>query len=207
MPENPILRHLAAGTLLRGYWGDGHERACWLSALAPVTASRRSASACPAEIMPEWLAHLTMRMDDLGSDGVWHETATRYAGLSARWSVLSTADWNGLDWAAQRIALEIGGPLEGPLFSLGCEAVVEMLRRAEAGDDVDKKEWARVARAFVLSSCWGVMNSAKNRTAQTASKAMLMTRRRSLRPMEATDAMTAGILDAIEAAIVKAEKV
>lgn len=43
--------------LVRKEWGDGKATACLLAAIAPQAID--NPSACPACIMPQWLAHLT----------------------------------------------------------------------------------------------------------------------------------------------------
>lgn len=83
--------------LLRHAWtdteADGRERACLLAAIAPETGKVESASACPAELMPAFLAHLTPRIDDNGSVDSWPAMVRQYARLAATWHVLSHEAW------------------------------------------------------------------------------------------------------------------
>jgi len=92
-PSARVLRHLDRGTLLRGSYGDGRETACLISAAWPPCAQAQSASVCPADVMPAWLAHLTPRIADYGSVEAWEPTMRRYAGLMSRWHVLDDAAW------------------------------------------------------------------------------------------------------------------
>lgn len=86
--------HIANGTLIRHDWGDGHERACLLAAMSPEVAESTNPDSCPAEVMPPWLAQLTVDFDDNGSDAAWPGMVRRYANLASRWHVLSPEGWD-----------------------------------------------------------------------------------------------------------------
>lgn len=90
-----LNRHLEQGTLLRHDWGDGYERACLLAALAPevTKVEIRRVYECPAEVMPPWMAHMTTRMDDNGTEKAWPAMVRRYADLAGRWHVLTPEAW------------------------------------------------------------------------------------------------------------------
>ena len=144
-----LNRHIEAGTLLRKEWGDGHERACLLAALSPESSQGHSPSGCPASVMPQWLAHLTLWMDDAGSEEAWPVMVRRYANLASRWRTLSDDQWSRLDFVARKIALE--SCLEHN--KAACEPVLRLLDQSIAGDHVPAKNWdaaraaARAARA------------------------------------------------------------
>jgi hypothetical protein len=84
---------LREGRLIRRAWTKGHDRACLLAALSPEAGAAESASACPAEIMPPWLAHMTPWLDDAPSAEAWPSIVARYAALARRWGVLDDAAW------------------------------------------------------------------------------------------------------------------
>lgn len=92
--DNRLLRH-AWKTLDE----DGRERACLLAALSPESANEESARACPADLMPEFLAYLTPSLDDNGSDSSWPAMVRQYARLAATWHVLSPAAWQRVEYA------------------------------------------------------------------------------------------------------------
>ncbi len=92
-----LRRHIEQGTLIRGKWTgtdeQGRHTVCLLAAMVPQCGSDQSASACPADVMPMWLAHLTPRLDDNGSDEAWPGMVKRFASLAARWHTLDVAAW------------------------------------------------------------------------------------------------------------------
>jgi hypothetical protein len=91
---------LREGRLIRGAWTEGHDRACLLAALSPEAGAAESASACPAEVMPAWLAHLTPWLDDAPSAEAWPSIVARYAALARRWHVLDDEGWERVRIAA-----------------------------------------------------------------------------------------------------------
>jgi hypothetical protein len=108
-------RVIRENRLIRGKWTAGHGRACLLAALSPEAGAAQSAAACPAELMPPWLAYLTPWLDDAPSADAWPHIVRRYASLARRWHVL-----DGRAWDRARI---------GALLAIVEEA------RAHAGDD------------------------------------------------------------------------
>jgi hypothetical protein len=92
-----LNQYIIEGRLIRHGWtgNDEHGRhtACLLAALSPEVASSKQASACPANIMPDWLAWLTPKMDDRGSAAAWPKMVKRYAELASKWHVLDGAAW------------------------------------------------------------------------------------------------------------------
>jgi hypothetical protein len=99
-----LKRHLNNGTLIRREFGDGYKRACLLSALAPEVVDEAnlrgvdpSQTYCPAEVMPQWFAHMTPDIDDRVVDESWDELMREYARLAARWTVLDEGDWQWLE--------------------------------------------------------------------------------------------------------------
>ena len=103
-----LMTMIEDNRILRGNWGmqddEGRQYACLLGALAPETVKAESAQACPADVMPRWLAYLTPLMDDMGSDIYWPTMVRKYADLASRWHVLDEHAWRRVEMKA-RIAL------------------------------------------------------------------------------------------------------
>jgi hypothetical protein len=95
--ENRVIRNDWVGTD-----EQGRETACLLAALSPEVVEHRNASACPADVMPAWLAYLTPWMDDNVSEAEWPRIVRRYAACAARWSSLDEAAWRRVEVAARR---------------------------------------------------------------------------------------------------------
>jgi hypothetical protein len=85
---------IAGNRVIRGKWTVGHDRACLLAALSPEAGYAESAAACPAEVMPAWLAYLTPWLDDAPSEHAWPGVVRRYASLARRWHVLDGRAWD-----------------------------------------------------------------------------------------------------------------
>lgn len=104
-----LNRMMDEGRIIRNDWTgideQGRETACLLAALAPEVAEAETASACPASLMPAWLAYLTPWMDDNCSDTEWSQMIRRYAACAARWSVLDDAAWRRVEIVARRVAV------------------------------------------------------------------------------------------------------
>jgi hypothetical protein len=87
-------RMIRENRVSRGEWTEGHDRACLLAALSPEAGAAQSAAACPAELMPPWLAYLTPWLDDAPSEHAWPHIVRRYASLARRWHVLDGRAWD-----------------------------------------------------------------------------------------------------------------
>jgi hypothetical protein len=100
---------LADGLLIRGRWRDldaqDREHACLLAALSPEAGSRGTAYACPADVMPPWLAKLTPWIDDSGTLEQWPDVTRRYAAVAHRWIALTDLDWAKLQWRVRGICI------------------------------------------------------------------------------------------------------
>lgn len=148
-----IARRIDEGTLARGRWTgtDNHGRhvACLLAAMAPDAAAAQSADACPAWLLPPWLAHLTPWIDDAPSNEAWHGIVSRYADLIGRSSVLDAAAWHRLDYRVRRIAvLEARSHVAAGDAALGAiDRVVELLDREISGAPPTRAEWDAAAAA------------------------------------------------------------
>ena len=98
--ENRVIRNAWVGTD-----EQGRETACLLAALSPEVAEQETASACPAELMPAWLAHFTPWMADFTSYEAWPVLVRRYAACAARWSTLDNAAWRRVEVALRRASV------------------------------------------------------------------------------------------------------
>ncbi len=162
----------------RRAWTAGHDRACLLAALSPEAGEAQSAAACPARVMPLWLAELTPWIDDSPSDDAWPHVVRRYASLARRWHVLDSAAWE---------RARIGALL----------AIVEEAR-THAGDD------ARVIAAIDGVIAWlrrGAPESERLALADAEAAAAVA----AVAVAAAADRMAHGVLGAIEQEIEKEE--
>lgn len=98
--EDRIIRDGWAGTD-----EQGRETACLLAALSPEVGKWERAESCPAEVMPEWFAHMTPWIDDNGSEAEWPRVVRRYAACAARWHTLDEAAWRRVEIATRRVSV------------------------------------------------------------------------------------------------------
>jgi hypothetical protein len=98
--EENILNLHNEGRIVRQVWtatdSQGRNMACLLAAMSPHVLKFRTASACPSDIMPSWLALVTVQFDDCGSMDMWDGVIRKYANLAGRWHVLSEEQWERL---------------------------------------------------------------------------------------------------------------
>jgi hypothetical protein len=211
------------GRIIRHEWTDGHERACLLAALSPEVARDGNVGACPAHVMPVWLAHLTPWIDDEVSDEAWPRIIRRYADLARRWHRL-----DGAAWERARIASLIAIVAEARAHCPDDEAralsaidrVLEWLRRgapeservavrdAAAGAAVSWSvvlagEAARRAAASAASAAEVARAAKAARAAASAASAAEASRAAGA---AASDRIAAAVLDAIEAEIERSER-
>ena len=184
IPRVAYLRTLIdEGRLIRDQWigedAQGRETACLLAALSPEAARDGSASACPASIMPAWLAYLTPWMDDSGSDAAWPAMVRRYADLAARWHVLAPEAWERCKFRSLAIIVReaMMHTTHEPALA-ACRTVAGLCDRAASGDPPPEAEW-RAAAAAAAAAGWRAA---------------------------AADRMMSAILDIIEAEITAAQR-
>jgi hypothetical protein len=75
------------GRVIRRAWTrttNGIERACLLAALSPECGAMKTTWACPADLMPRWLAELVPCMDDNGTSAAWPDMVRRFASVIRR---------------------------------------------------------------------------------------------------------------------------
>lgn len=159
--------------LVRHDWGDGYERACLLAAMVPECATAESPKACPATVMPKWLAYMTPKFDDLGSDEVWPGMVRRYAAVAARWHILDAKAWkrvhlrtlHGIVSEARQRAtptqVEVIEAIDGVLVWLAAGAPEEDRSKVQAA------AWAS-ALAAETAAAWAAAWAAETTTAAAA---------------------------------------
>jgi hypothetical protein len=93
---------IAEDRLIRNRWSfippSGKEFACLLIALVPEALNTDDPrKACPAEVMPAWLAHITTVIDDYPTKEYWSTVIRRYASLARQWDRLTPENWNQIN--------------------------------------------------------------------------------------------------------------
>ena len=92
-----ILAAVATGTLVQGKWhdpgADGRHLACLLGS---IHSEMKEAADCPADLMPLWMAELTVTLFDRVPAAEIYRIARRYGGLVARWHALDAAGWDAV---------------------------------------------------------------------------------------------------------------
>jgi hypothetical protein len=151
---SPILQRLEAGTLIRQSWigtdAQGRETACLLAALVPACGRQQSAGACPADVMPAWLAELTPWIDDAGTLAHWPAVVRRYADLASRWHILTPLAWRKLDYATRAICVREALPhvtVDDWGVRAACDLVLVLLDEAAETGDLPAEAAAEAAEA------------------------------------------------------------
>jgi hypothetical protein len=194
------------GTLLRKGWGDGKETACLLVAIAPEVGEGHYEN-CPAEVMPEWLARLTVWMDDSGSDEAWPAMVKRYAAVARRWHVLDETDWKQLDFRVRSLCVReaVHHTTDKKILAV-CDTVIALCDRAGRGEFVSAEEWSAGAAAAVWSAAGAARAAAGAATwaaAEAARAAAVWAAESATRA--AVDKLTNAILNEIEETCKKKE--
>ena len=206
---------IAEGRIVRQQWTDGHERACLLAALSPEAGRAGDASACPAYVMPPWLAHMTPWIDDEVSAHAWPGVIRRYAALARRWSALDDAAWERAR-VASLIAIVGEARLHCPADEVralsAIDGVLEWLRRgapeseraavSEATRAATKATRAAARAAWAGEAAAASAASVAAAAARAASSAAASARARAA----ASGRIAAAVLDAIEAEIERSER-
>lgn len=174
MTTFPILARLSAGTLIRRSWtgtdAQGRETACMLAALVPVCGAKQSAAACPADVMPAWLAELTPWIDDAGTLDHWPAVVRRYADLASRWHILTPLAWRKLDFATRAICVREAlthVTVDDWGVRAACDRVLVLLDEAARTGDLPAA--ARAARAWAAEAARAAAAEAEEAWAAAAS--------------------------------------
>ena len=163
-----LNRFISEGRVIRGGWGgadeQGREEACLLVALSPEVAEYGDAGACPAGVMPAWLAYLTPWMADRGTGTEWSRVVRRYAACAARWSVLDEAAWRRVEIAARRACVsEAMSHTADEKVLNSCHAVLAWL--AEGMPEQSRKE-LRAAVTVVAAAATAAVAAVSEATAE-----------------------------------------
>lgn len=149
--------------IIRGKWVDGKGRVCLLASLSHEVAQAKKASACPADVCPQWWADLAPALDDHGSEGAWPGMVRRYADLAARWGCLDEPAWARLEHRCRLIAIREArshAPKAGAALD-SIDAVIALHERAIAGDPPAPSEWFAARSAALDASLSAVRSAAK----------------------------------------------
>jgi hypothetical protein len=137
-----LERVIAEGRLLAGGWsspqGDGKPpMLCALSALAPECEMEGDADLCPPDLMPRWMAHLVVAMNDGCSDEARGRIMMALAACVRRWHVLTAEDLRRLEAMAKWIILSA--------FDCDDDIKYEAMRLlgAQARGEVVSEAWRR----------------------------------------------------------------
>jgi hypothetical protein len=161
------IEYLRDGRLLRSAWTDtddqGRETACLLAAIVPECGTQQTSEACPACLMPQWMASLTVFIDDRGTDEAWPRTVERYVSLLRRSYVLSESAWTRLDYRCRRVAVLQArhAAMSTPDCLAAIDGVLDLLERVISGTSVDTYVWeAATTRARKAAEAAGHTSSA-----------------------------------------------
>jgi hypothetical protein len=128
--------------LIREQW-EGNNRACLLVALVPDV-HKGDYGACPAAVLPEWLARLTPWIDDYGTEERWPEVVRTFARLVRASQYLTAEQWRRLDYRARAIFVRKAGEYGATDV---CKRAALLCDRAASGDQPTEEEWAAAAAA------------------------------------------------------------
>jgi len=166
--------YLDEGRLIRGKWTSqdvrGRATACWLAALFDEVAAHGSASACPADQLPPWLASLIPWMDDSGTLGRWRGFAQR---LIAALKISRTeVQWYRAEYAVRAICVReaMRHTAYEPSVEV-CKRVADLADAVAAGGLRDGAAWseaASAASALASSSASTAWRAAWSEAAATA---------------------------------------
>ena len=201
--------------VIRGSWTRGHDRACLLAALSPEAGYAESAAACPAEVMPPWLAYLTPWLDDAPSADAWPHIVRRYASLARRWHVLDSTAWDRARIGALLAIVEEARTHAGgdPRVLSAVDGVIAWLRRGAPHHEstcVRDAAWAAravaAAAAARASAAWAVDAADAAARAVDAARAARAAVAGAVAGAAAADRIAAGVLDAVEREIERSEQ-
>jgi hypothetical protein len=167
---------ISEGRLIRNRWAgkddDGRETACLLAALYPPCGKEESATACPAALMPPWLASLTVWIDDSGTPEKWPGHVRRYAAVIRGVVALPAEKIMALSTRI-RVLIVCEAMLHITVDEWGCRAACEQTVEALESGDAGKIGAARraawsAARRAAWSAAWSAAESAAESAAWSA---------------------------------------
>jgi hypothetical protein len=156
--------YVREGRIIRNAWtgedAQGRETACLLAALSPEAGEEERASACPAHVMPEWLARLTPMLDDKTPEAYWPEFVRCYAYAAARWHVLDDAAWRRVLARVMLASLDVARPHDR---SGVVARVADLCRRVLDGNEPAVCEWTAAEEA-ARAAAWALAEEAARAT-------------------------------------------
>jgi hypothetical protein len=220
--------HFKEDRIIRGAWKDvnrnGRETACLLAAMVPDCGKSEKVEMCPAHVMPQWLAEVTLFIDDMGTQEEWKKTAIpRYVDLASRWHILSQNEWDRLfywmKWAVLNLVSKHPIP-GGPTTWLSvCSDMMSVLDKKVRGQSILPEDWVNVCvkmkAAGRLShySSWAdsiavyaIDDRANSIDKMVRTAAQWITRAGDLETGVGADMLITVILDTLEDAIKRAEE-
>ncbi|MGE3582870.1 MAG: hypothetical protein AB7J28_15820 [Hyphomonadaceae bacterium] len=172
-----ILAHLHEGRLVQRAWHgrDGEKQlACMIGALDP---SINRASQCPASVMPQWLASLTVTLFEGQEKSDALAWAERSAKLMAGWSILTDENWKRIEThfkiATVKRAIAAAEPVAKdadywPQVTAAAQQVCDALEGN--GDRAAAEAAARAAEAAARAAVWAA-EAAARAAAEAAARA------------------------------------
>lgn len=186
-------QYIDEGRIASGRWLDtderGREIACFYAALAPDDTDRTEPSACPAEALQPWIAHLLPWLDDSAATGEErYARARRLVPVLRRVALPEHQEaLRRADYACRAIAVrEARQHATGDALA-AIDGVLLLLDRAAAGETGAANEWSAAAAAAAAA------REAAAAAVEAAARAA------------AADRIAGGILSALEAAVGLAE--
>ena len=138
------------GRILRGDWArtgaDGRQMLSLLAAASPEVERTHRADACPASVMPAWVAHLTPDLGDSVSLDAWPGVTRRYVETARGWHLIDAAAWRRVQMATLIEGMLVALPHAGAAVG-AVGAVLDRLRREAAGDVPSEEERGVAAAA------------------------------------------------------------
>jgi len=182
------------GRLIRDAWtgtdAQGRETACLLAALVPECGARQDAFACPADVMPPWLAHLTPWIDDAGTVDAWPGHITRFVAILRAWN-LTEAQSQRCDYLCRALIVrEARSHTTDTRAIAACDAVIALCDRAAAGSSPPAEERDAAMSAAMSAAAYAAASAAARAAAWDAASAAA---RAAARASAGTAAMSAAM--------------
>jgi hypothetical protein len=194
---------VADGRLIRGKWtgkdDEGRETACLLAALYPPCGEAKAESACPAALMPSWLASLTVLIDDSGTLEKWPGHIKRYAQV-IRGVVALPAEKMAALSTRIRVLIVREAMSHITRDEWGCKAACEQTIKALESGDTAKISAAASAAASAASAAASAARSAAASAARSAAASAATSAAWSAAASAAEDRLIDAFLTAMEEA-------
>jgi hypothetical protein len=147
-----ILSYIDEGRLIRGAWSKEREGK-HLGCLLHATGGYEKVAACPAELMPRWMAETTIKLFDGLPDDAVVDISKRYADLIGRWNRFTPSNWDHvlrrwlarvIDQAVDAVPASAQSENYWPAIEKAC---VEVKAALKSGDKAAAGRAALAARA------------------------------------------------------------